>query len=63
MARFISPRPMTVKLRGQKPRNPFVAPALQRQAGSHGSGKERQQAQRRLQQELRVLGPPPDRSP
>jgi hypothetical protein len=38
-----------------KPRNPFVAAAMQRAAGAHRSGCPRQAAQRELQRELSRL--------
>jgi hypothetical protein len=40
--------------RPRQPRNPFVAPALLRRAGSHGSNNsaERQRGQRQLAKEL-----------
>lgn len=43
---------MKFKLQTRKPRNPFVASALRRQAGPHRGGKPRQQAARHLQREL-----------
>jgi hypothetical protein len=44
-----------------KPRNPFVAAALRRAAGSHrqGASARRQQAQRELRQELERSRPSP----
>ncbi|MDM4767957.1 hypothetical protein [Pelomonas sp. SE-A7] len=60
MPQFTSPRANGLRL--NKPRNPLVGPALMRQAGRHGSGAQRQQAQQRLHQELKLLGQP-DRSP
>jgi len=56
MAKFTNPRPQqTLMLR--KPRNPHVAPSLQRCAGRHGptGGARRQQAQQSLQRELRHM--------
>jgi hypothetical protein len=49
-----SARKTKLKLRQHKPRNPLVAPALQRKAGTHRkSGKsERQAQQRALRREL-----------
>jgi hypothetical protein len=45
---------MKLRLIAPKPRNPFVAAAMRRVAGSHRPGKSarRQQAQRELRQEL-----------
>jgi hypothetical protein len=44
-------------LKTPKPRNPIVAPAMHRVAGSHraGPGSQRQQAARRLRQEIERL--------
>lgn len=53
MPQFIAPRPQTLQLR--KPRNPHIAPSLMRQAGRHGGGHPRQQAQRALQQQIQQL--------
>ncbi|SEK69918.1 hypothetical protein SAMN05216359_102712 [Roseateles sp. YR242] len=55
MAKFTAPRPQQMLLR--KPRNPHVAPSLNRSAGRHGpsTGARRQQAQQTLQRELRHL--------
>lgn len=53
MAQFTAPRPhQSIALR--KPRNPHVAPSLQRVAGRHGptAGGRRQQAQQALKREL-----------
>jgi hypothetical protein len=49
-----SARKIKLKLQQRKPRNPFVAPALQRKAGSHRKGErsERQQAARDLRRVL-----------
>jgi len=56
MSRFTAPRPLPVVL-SRKPRNPFVGPALLRQAGRHGIGPhgQRQSQQRALQRELRQI--------
>ncbi|MBQ0932723.1 hypothetical protein KAK07_24050 [Ideonella sp. 4Y16] len=54
---------MKTRLSAPRPRNPFVAPALRRQAGAHrrpASG-QRQQARQELRQEL--AAPPDWRSP
>ena len=56
MARFIAPRPLT--LRQPKARNPLVAPSLQRLAGRHSDGKARQQSTRDLREQLRQLDSP-----
>jgi hypothetical protein len=48
-------------LKAPKPRNPFVAAALRRKAGAHGSNAtaKRQRAARELRAELlRSLSPP-----
>lgn len=44
-----------------KPRNPFVAAAMRRKAGSHqpGAGARRQQAGRDLRREIDRLKPSP----
>ena len=62
MPQFTAPRPQILTLR--KPRNPLVAPSMQRQAGRHGAaGKaQRQQAKHVLRQEVRQLLPT-DRGP
>lgn len=57
MAQFIAPRPsMAAKNKfsvpARKPRNPLVANALMRQAGSHSTGNERQRARRDTRQQL-----------
>jgi hypothetical protein len=46
--------PMKLIVNTQKPRNPFVAAAMRRAAGSHRpcTSARRQQAQRELRQEL-----------
>jgi hypothetical protein len=53
---FTTPRSIEMKLtvKNPKPRNPFVAAALRRVAGSHrmGPGAQRQQAQQSLRQEV-----------
>lgn len=56
MAKFTTPRPQQT-LTMRKPRNPHVAPSLQRSAGRHGptAGARRQQAHQSLQRELRHL--------
>lgn len=55
MPQFTSPRPLNIKL--PKPRNPLVAPAMQRQAGKHQSRHDahaqRQQARLALRRLLR----------
>ena len=61
MSRFVAPRPgrqdgRTLSLgRAPKPRNPFVAAAAQRSAGSHSQGEPRQRAQRELREALAEL--------
>jgi hypothetical protein len=49
-----SARKTKLQLKRHKPRNPLVAPALQRKAGSHhkSNKSERQAQQRALQREL-----------
>ncbi len=49
-----SARKTKLKLKQHKPRNPLVAPALQRKAGSHRKShkSERQAQQRALKREL-----------
>jgi len=51
---------MKITLNTHKPRNPFVAPAHFRRAGSHraGGGSMRQQSGRALRRELEQLSPP-----
>jgi hypothetical protein len=51
-------KPLTVK--PPRPRNPFVAPSLQRQAGIHrrGEAHARQTLARRLRDELNDLQTP-----
>jgi hypothetical protein len=48
---------MKLTVKSLKPRNPLVAPSLQRRAGSHraANGALRQQAQRALRGELQRL--------
>ena len=50
---------MKLSLKTIKPRNPFVAPALRRQAGAHqaGAGARRQQGRHELRRELDRLRP------
>ncbi len=50
-----SPRKIKLKLSQPKPRNPLVAPALQRQAGSHRKTEraQRQQAEQALRKALK----------
>jgi hypothetical protein len=65
MAVFTAPRPVFAKANGKshmKPRNPFVAPSLFRNAGSHGKAvqAQRQEAQRALKRELKQLASPAD---
>ncbi len=59
MPQFTSPRPLQIATR--KPRNPLVAPALQRQAGPHKSAHDahaqRQQARLELRRLLRERFP------
>ena len=52
---------MKLSLKTLKPRNPLVAPSLQRKAGSHrtGGGAIRQQAQAALRREVERLRPSP----
>lgn len=47
-------------LPNRRPRNPFVAAAMRRKAGSHRATRatERQQAERALRRELRPEHPP-----
>ncbi len=49
-----SARTLKLKLKRHKPRNPLVAPSLQRRAGQHRPShkRERQEQQRALQREL-----------
>ena len=59
MSRFVSPRPANrLTMRAPKPRNPLVAPALQRLAGQHQTGKARQKAAIELREQLRQLDSP-----
>jgi hypothetical protein len=53
-----SARKMKLRVTAPKPRNPLVAPAAQRKAGSHRKSKstERQREKRALKQELQRLG-------
>ncbi|MDE2615859.1 MAG: hypothetical protein KGL73_02425 [Burkholderiales bacterium] len=53
-----SARKTRLKLKQHKPRNPLVAPALQRKAGSHRAARktQRQDQQRALQRELARSG-------
>jgi hypothetical protein len=53
MPQYTSPRPLQLKLR--KPRNPLVAPALQRQAGRHQSPKDAQMRRQQARLDLRHL--------
>lgn len=64
MPQFTSPRPQGLQLKLRKPRNPLVAPSLQRLAGRHGSASKglRQQAKHALLKEIRQL-PSIDQSP
>jgi len=52
---------MKLSLKTLKPRNPLVAPSLQRKAGSHRSpgGAIRQQARTALRREVDRLRPSP----
>ena len=52
-----SARKMKLRLAAAKPRNPLVAPAAQRKAGSHRKSKsaQRQQHNAALQKELKEL--------
>ncbi len=52
---------MKLTLKNPKPRNPLVAPSLQRKAGMHrtGGGASRQQAQTALRREVERLRPSP----
>ena len=52
---------MKLSLKTLKPRNPLVAPSLQRRAGSHRStgGAIRQQARAALRREVDRLRPSP----
>jgi hypothetical protein len=49
------------KLMNKKPRNPFVALCILRQAGSHRAGRkaDRQRSTRELRAEMNQLHPPP----
>lgn len=53
MAQFTTPRPRQ-NLALRKPRNPHVAPSLQRSAGRHGpsTGAKRRQQTQALQRQL-----------
>ena len=67
MPQFTSPRPQGLQLKlrkPRKPRNPLVAPSLQRLAGRHGTASKglRQQAKHALLKEIRQL-PSIDHSP
>ncbi|MFT7721424.1 MAG: hypothetical protein QM788_01085 [Roseateles sp.] len=53
MPQFTAPRPLQIPQR--KPRNPLVAPALQRQAGRHRSPHDAQAQRQQARQELRRL--------
>ena len=52
---------MKLTLKTLKPRNPLVAPSLQRKAGSHrpSGGSRRQQAGAALRREVERLRPSP----
>jgi len=52
---------MRLILKTLKPRNPLVAPSLQRKAGSHrpSGGASRQQARAALRREVERLRPSP----
>jgi len=52
---------MKLSLKTPKPRNPLVAPSLQRKAGSHrrSGGASRQQAGSALRREIERLRPSP----
>lgn len=52
---------MKLSLKTLKPRNPLVAPSLQRKAGSHrpSGGASRQQARGALRREIERLRPSP----
>ena len=52
---------MKLTLKTPKPRNPLVAPSLQRKAGSHrpSGGASRQQAAAALRREVERLRPSP----
>jgi len=54
-------KPMKLSLKTLKPRNPLVAPSLQRKSGSHRSpgGAVRQQARAALRREIDRLRPSP----
>lgn len=49
-----SARKIKLKLKAPKPRNPLVAPSLQRKAGEHrpGRGSERQAARQELRKAI-----------
>jgi hypothetical protein len=53
-----SARKIKLKLETRKPRNPLVAPSLQRKAGSHRGGprREREATRRELKQVLKDAG-------
>lgn len=53
MPQFTSPRPLQIKQR--KPRNPLVAPAMQRLAGRHQSQHEAHAQRQQARLELRRL--------
>ena len=53
MPQFTSPRPLQIKSR--KPRNPLVAPAMQRQAGRHQNARDAHAQRHQARLELRRL--------
>jgi hypothetical protein len=57
-SRNATARRSVMRIPAAKPRNPLVAAAARRAAGTHGRGNARQQARRELQRELRSLHPP-----
>ena len=59
MPQFTHARPLAAKAL-RKPRNPLVAPSLQRQAGRHQSPHARQTAKSQLRQALQDMHPPQD---
>ncbi len=58
MPQFTHARPMAAKTL-RKPRNPLVAPSLQRQAGRHQPAHARQLARADVRQALQDMHPPP----
>jgi hypothetical protein len=57
------PRGLSIQLPATKPRNPFVAAAMRRPAGTHGTGNTRQQARQALRRELAQCSAEPRSGP